>query len=67
MKRKTVDIEKIRQAIADYMWSEGCSCCRGGDHEEHEKIIAELLDVPLYEDSSGYNFSIFRTKETIDE
>jgi tRNA U54 and U55 pseudouridine synthase Pus10 len=51
----------IRKAIADYMYSEGCSCCEGKDHKDHAEKIAKLLDVPKYEDGSGYNFSQFRS------
>ena len=54
--------EKIRQAVADYMYSEGCSCCRDIDaHIEHEKVLAELLDVKLYEDGFGFNFDKYRS------
>ena len=56
------DIEAIRTAVADYMRSEGCGCCR--DHEAHEKSaeqLAELLNVPAYSDNSGYDFYRFRT------
>ena len=60
----TVDIEKIRNAIADYMAAEGCSCCRDIDGwEAARKRIAELLNVPMYDDESGYDFSQFRTRE----
>ena len=55
-------LKAIRQAVADYMYSEGCSCCRDTDaHEEHEKKLAELLGVAPYEDGSGYDFSVYRT------
>lgn len=61
---KTVEIKSIRQAIADYMASEGCSCCQNVvAHTEHKKRIAKLLRVPMYKDKSGYNFSKFRTKQ----
>lgn len=59
MPRKTIDKDVIRQAIADYMRSEGCSCCEGSDHKDHEKVIAQLLDVPMYDDGSGYDFGQF--------
>jgi hypothetical protein len=52
--------EKVREAIANYMSSEGCSCCR--DIEQHKinaEVLAKLLDVPPYEDGSGYNFYQF--------
>ena len=58
----SAEIKKIRKAIADYMQSEGCSCCRDTDaHEKHAKRLAELLRVPEYPDGSGYNFPKFRT------
>jgi excinuclease UvrABC ATPase subunit len=52
----------IIRAIADYMYSECCSCCEGKDHKDHAEKIAKLLDVPKYEDGSGYNFYQFRNK-----
>ncbi len=56
-----VNLEEVRQAIAEYMYSEGCSCCRDIDaHEVNKKRLAELLNVPLYSDGSGYDFSLFR-------
>ena len=55
-------LKAIRQAVADYMYSEGCSCCRDSDaHEEHKKKLAELLNVKPYEDGSSYDFSVYRT------
>jgi hypothetical protein len=57
-----VDLAEIRRAVADYMWSEGCSCCRDSDaHERHEKRLAELLGVPPYDDGSGFDFRPFST------
>lgn len=53
---------KIRQAIADYMWAEGCSCCRNQEaHDEAKQRLAELLEVPAYSDGSGYDFGQFKT------
>jgi hypothetical protein len=54
-------LKDIRRAVADYMRSEGCSCCRGADHGEHEAKLGELLDVPKYADGSGYDFAQFRS------
>lgn len=54
---------KIRKAVANYMSSEGCSCCEGKDHKEHAETLAKLLDVPKYDDGSGYNFHQFKTHE----
>ena len=58
-------IEQIRQAVADYMYSEGCSCCRDIEaHKQHEKRLAQLLDVPQYKDGSGYDFLKFRSNKS---
>ena len=53
--------KKVRQALTEYIASEGCGCCR--DYERHEVAAAELgklLRVPKYSDGSGYNFYKFR-------
>ncbi len=59
---ETAELRKlVREALADYMYTEGCSCCR--DHTGHEEAagrLAKLLKVPLYSDSSGYDFQKFR-------
>lgn len=61
--KATIKIAEIRRAIADYMRSEGCSCCRNIQaHRQHEARIAELLGVPKYDDGSGYDFPRFREK-----
>lgn len=61
---KAVDRDNLRSAIANYMRSEGCSCCRNiEDHEKAEKRLAELLDVPMYDDDSGYDFNKYITKD----
>ena len=55
-------IAAMRTAVADYMRSEGCSCCRDVEaHEVNAARLAKLLDVPSYSDGSGYNFSLFRS------
>ena len=54
---------KIRQAIADYMSSEGCSCCEDYEnHKLHKSVLASLLKVPKYKDGSGYDFYKFKSK-----
>lgn len=63
MARITKEIKEIRTAVADYMYSEGCSCCEGNDHGEHKARLGKLLKVPPYSDGSGYDFSKFRTKK----
>ena len=62
--RNKEESELVR-ALADYMQSEGCSCCRDCDaHKEAEERLAALLKVPKYSDGSGYNFNKFATKPT---
>lgn len=57
-------LEKIRQAVADYMYSEGCSCCRREEvHQDSKATLANLLKVPMYKDKSGYDFYSFRTPD----
>lgn len=59
-----VDLQTVRRAIADYMRSEGCTCCQDTEaHAEHKKALALLLGVPMHEDGSGYDFSKFRSGE----
>lgn len=53
---------EVRRAVADYMHSEGCECCRDTDaHKEHAARLAKLLRVEPYSDSSGFDFHRFRT------
>lgn len=60
-------VKELRNAVADYMTSEGCSCCRDIEaHDRHTKRLAELLDVPMYEDGSGYNFYQFNYRNRKD-
>lgn len=56
--------DRIRTAVAEYVWSEGCSCCEREEHKEHKRALAELLGVEQYEDGSGYNFSKYLTPES---
>ena len=54
--------KNLRTAIADYMRSEGCSCCRDTEaHKQHTETLAKILGVPKYKDGSGYNFSQYAT------
>jgi len=58
------EIAAIRRAVADYMYSEGCSCCRNIEaHDEHKAVLAKMLKVPQFADKSGYDFYRFRSKE----
>lgn len=54
--------ELLRTAVADYMQSEGCDCCQNKTkHDEAERMLAGLLNVPMYSDGSGYDFNQFAT------
>ncbi len=70
-KPKRVRIEVLREAVANYMSSEGCDCCRDREaHQGNEEVLGKLLDVEKYDDDSGYNFFKYRTdarKEGKDE
>ena len=55
-------LEKLRTAVADYMHSEGCSCCRDNEaHEQHATHLAALLSVEPFDDGSGFQFGNYRT------
>lgn len=53
--------KQLREAVANYMYSEGCSCCRGNDHDAHAEALAKLLSVKKYSDGSGFDFYSYRT------
>lgn len=56
-------LQKIRQAFADYVASEGCSCCQNIEaHTEAAAKLGKLLHVDPYEDGSGYDFRRYRTR-----
>lgn len=57
------NLAELREAIAEYMYSEGCSCCRSDNHEENRGRIAKLLNVKKYSDGSGYDFSRYRKEK----
>lgn len=53
----------IRQALANYIASEGCGCCENYEmHREAAAELAELLDVPKHDGGSGYDFLKFKRK-----
>ena len=48
----------IREALADYVRSEGCSCCRNNEeHDAAARRLAKLLEIPLYKDESGVDWN----------
>lgn len=62
IQEQSARMEKLREAVANYMDSEGCRCCQDIEaHEKHEKRLAELLNVPTHPSGSGYDFYQFRT------
>lgn len=65
MKNRTVSLIEVRKAVADYMSSEGCSCCQDTEaHDTHKKTLAKLLDVRAYKDKSGYDFYKHKSKRS---
>jgi len=57
-------IKEFREALANYMSSEGCDCCSNrDDHAEHKAVLAKLLGVPKYSDGSGHDFARFQTEK----
>ena len=55
--------DDLRNAIADYMWSEGCGCCRNHEkHEENRKRLAALLQIVP---DTGGDFSFFQYRTTV--
>lgn len=62
MGKPRTKLGEIRQALADYMYSEGCSCCRDTEaHEEAAERLGKLLNVRRYEDGEGRDFFSYRT------
>jgi hypothetical protein len=56
--------DELRRAVADYIQTEGCSCC--GDYDQHQKDaerLGRLLRVRRYPDGSGRNFALYRTRK----
>lgn len=54
---------EILCALADYIRSEGCSCCCNiEDHDEAISRLGRLLRVKKYSDGSGYDFRGYETK-----
>ena len=63
-KRTKVMIWAVRRAIADYMRNIGCDCCANTKKRDAaKKRLARLLDVPMYDDKSGYDFHQFQSEK----
>lgn len=54
--------EEIREAVADYMRSEGCSCCRDDNHGENAERLALLLDAKYENGANGFDWSKYCKK-----
>ncbi len=49
--------QELRNAFADYAYSEGCGCCEDTDrHKEAADRIGKLLGFDRYDDDSGWDF-----------
>ena len=63
MSERPIKIAELRRAVADYIASEGCSCCQDREkHEEAAERLGKLLRVQRYPDGSGRNFYKYRSK-----
>lgn len=61
-KKRRATVAQIREAVANFLAEEGCSCCRGRDYDERKAKLAELLDVQAFTDGSGHDFGFYQTK-----
>lgn len=52
----------IRRAVANYVRSEGCSCCEGHNHDKHGNTLGKVLQAEKYTDGSGYDLYQYATK-----
>ena len=54
----------IRQAVADYIATEGCSCCRDTDgHDKAMERLGKLIKMKKYDDNSGFDYGRYRSKQ----
>ena len=55
--------KEVRELIANYMRSEGCSCCQDWEgHAKNKKRLGELLDCGKYDGEDEYDFYQYQTK-----
>jgi hypothetical protein len=53
----------VRNAVAEYIDSEGCQCCQNVEkHKFDTERLGKLLNVPMYKDKSGYDFGKYKDK-----
>ena len=56
--------KEILELIANYMRSEGCTCCQNREeHEDVKRRLGELLDCGKYDGEDEYNFNQYTTKD----
>lgn len=54
-------VEAIKEHAVGVWCSKGCTCCEDTERMEfHEAELAKLLDIPAYDDESGYQFYAIR-------
>ena len=59
--------DEVRAAFAEYVYTEGCSCCRSeAMHDAAADKLGKLLRVAKYVDGSGYDFTRYRATITVD-
>lgn len=61
------ELKALRTAVADYMQSEGCSCCQNIEaHNAAEAVLAKLLKVGKLRGWRHFNFRVHATKQRRD-
>lgn len=61
-------VDEIRQAFADYVVSEGCTCCQDmRAHTAATARLAVLLNVEPYPDGSGFQFRKYASGKKTDD
>lgn len=64
MEEEKTLLAQLRTAVADYIATEGCSCCQDIDgHKEAMSRLGKLLKMKKYSDGSGYDYSRYKTKK----
>lgn len=59
---KVLDLAEIRQAVADYIATEGCTCCQDVEgHKAAMQRLGKLLRMKKYKDGSGFDYRLYRT------
>lgn len=57
-------LAEIRQAVADYIATEGCSCCRDIDgHEDAMERLGKLIRMKKYDDGSGFDYVRYKSNQ----